>query len=152
MCELSEELNEFENKPKKVSYFDENIDPECVPLIVALNQLDGIKTCESCCGHLKDTYCIWFLCSNLTSLAIITRTFDRRYSDGRWQLKLETSDMITEGFPTFCVCLQTKKPFKTWEEMFKSVNMAVYSLNCWNEEKFKNHFKGIKDKKIEVEE
>lgn len=141
-----EEENELYSKREKVSFFDENIDPECVPLIVTLNQLKGIKTFESCCGHLKEPFRIWFRCNNLTSLAIISRTFDRRYSDGKWKLTLETCDTIKEGFPTFCVCLETKKPFKTWQEMFKSVNYATYYLNYWNKEDFKDHFNGKEEK------
>ena len=133
----------------KQSFFDEGIDPECVPLIVALNNLKGVETFESCCGHLTSPYMIFFNCNDLTSLAIIARTFDARYSDGKWVVELETSDTEVEGYKTFSVYLHTIKPFKTWKEMFKSINMACYSLNYWNQDKFKDHFNGIEDKEFE---
>lgn len=136
---------------EKISWFDEYIDPECVPLIIALNQLPGIETFESCCGHLKYPYCIWFKCNNFTSLAIITRTFDKRYSDGKWRITLDTSDVEWPPYKTFSVCLESKQAFKSWDEMFKSVNNAVGSLYYWSSPRFKDHFNGIEDKKAEIE-
>ena len=94
---------------------------------------------------------IFFKCNDLTSLAIIARTFDDRYSDGKWTVELDTSDTEVKGYKTFTVWLHTKKPFKSWKEMFKSVNMACYMLNYWNEDKFKDYFNGIKDEKFEKE-
>ena len=127
----------------KLSYFDEYIDPECVPLILALNNLPGIKTIESCCGHLKDPFMIFFKCNNFISLAIIARAFDDRYSDAKWRLEVETADTEDYPYKTFDIVLISKKPFKTWEEMIKSINSAVSNLNYWSSDKFKDHFKGL---------
>ena len=57
----------------------DQMDKECIALCEALNRLPGISTEESCCGHLKYQYYIWFGCRNLRSLAIIARAVDRRY-------------------------------------------------------------------------
>lgn len=39
--------------------YPENMDAECIPLCDALNQLQGVVTTESCCGHKKDNFRIW---------------------------------------------------------------------------------------------
>ena len=36
------------------------MDNECIKLCEALNKLEGIETVESCCGHGKGDYHIWF--------------------------------------------------------------------------------------------
>lgn len=33
--------------------YDEFMDKECVELCDALNELEGVETFESCCGHFK---------------------------------------------------------------------------------------------------
>lgn len=38
----------------------DDIDPEVVPLCRALNRIPGVKTFESCCGHGKETFSVWF--------------------------------------------------------------------------------------------
>ncbi len=116
----------------RTSAFDENIDVECIPLIIALNNLKGVETYESCCGHLIEPFRIWFRCNDFNSLAIITRTFDKRYSDGKWRVVLETDDIKHSNFPCFSVCLESVKPFNNWKEMLKSINNATYYLNSWH--------------------
>lgn len=37
-----------------------DMDTECIDLCVALNSLPGIETVNSCCGHGKQPYWIWF--------------------------------------------------------------------------------------------
>lgn len=44
------------------------MDPECVELCVAMNGLPGVETHESCCGHGKQPYRIFFRVSRLTVL------------------------------------------------------------------------------------
>ena len=45
-----------------------DIDAECVDLYLAMNRLPGIQTIESCCGHGKHQYRIWFWADSLEAL------------------------------------------------------------------------------------
>ena len=130
------------------SFFDKSFDPECIPLIMALNQLPGIKTVESCCGHLKSNYHIWFKCNNLTSLAILARVFSGR-ANAKWKLEIEPSEMVIPPFKTFCLLLTSKKPFKTWNEMYKAVYNAVGILHYFSRDEYKKYFAGDSKEKEE---
>jgi len=44
------------------------IDKECIALCTAMNNLPGIYTIESCCGHEKQPFRIWF---KVTDLAVL---------------------------------------------------------------------------------
>jgi hypothetical protein len=52
------------------------MDKECVDLCNALNQLPGIYTIESCCGHGERPYHIWFKTRDLRSLPHLLYWFD----------------------------------------------------------------------------
>jgi hypothetical protein len=43
-------------------------DPECVALIEAMNRFPGITTVESCSGHGKEPFHIWFTVQSLKDL------------------------------------------------------------------------------------
>lgn len=146
---IKKDLEQFEVIQKKPTFFDEYMDAEITPLVIALSQLKGIKTYDSCCGHLKEPARVFFKCNDFNSLAIIGRAFDDRYSDGKWSVKIATQDEEEEGFPTLCIYIESKKPFDNWEEMFKSVNDCSYNINYWKEN-FKKENNILKD--IEVEE
>ncbi len=53
------------------------MDRECIKLCKALNKLGGISTIESCCGHNRDPYRIWFWCSDIKFLPPALYFFDR---------------------------------------------------------------------------
>lgn len=38
----------------------EEFDKECIELCKTLNTMDGLNTTESCCGHLKNKFMIFF--------------------------------------------------------------------------------------------
>lgn len=40
--------------------YPEDMDHECVPLCDALNALPGVRTVESCCGHIDQPFRVWF--------------------------------------------------------------------------------------------
>lgn len=44
----------------KIEDYPEGLDPECYQLCEAINLLPGIRTIESCCGHGKHPFRIWF--------------------------------------------------------------------------------------------
>jgi hypothetical protein len=57
-----------------------NIDAECIELCNAINSIDGLQTCESCCGHGKRAMRIWIVAEKVKNLMTIGRILDRRYS------------------------------------------------------------------------
>ena len=42
------------------------MDKECISLCNAINSVEGLRTTESCCGHEKDTFRIYFQLSDLS--------------------------------------------------------------------------------------
>ncbi len=52
------------------------MDSECFEFCKVLNQLPGIRTFESCCGHRETPYRIWFIADNLESLPDLLYWFD----------------------------------------------------------------------------
>lgn len=75
--------------------YDEYMDVECIPLCNALNSLPGIETLESCCGHTKKPFAIWFRCNSELSLRFLGRCIDRRYwkYGNNWRIELDNSDV-----------------------------------------------------------
>ena len=114
-----------------------SMDKECIELCKRLNALDGVETYESCCGHLKEQYMIFFYCNNFVTLAKLFRSVNRNYSDGRWELLVDGSDY----HPTYCFWLRSIKPFKSYKAMEKSVKGLIENINYWEQEKFSNYFK-----------
>jgi len=53
-----------------------DIDKECVVLCEAMNKLSGIRTSESCCGHYKTPFHIWFNADSLEVLPPLLYWFD----------------------------------------------------------------------------
>jgi hypothetical protein len=43
---------------------DEQLDPEVVALCEALNSLSGVETVQSCCGHARYPFRVWFKVSS----------------------------------------------------------------------------------------
>lgn len=52
------------------------MDSEVVKLCDALNSLPGVETVESCCGHDRDPFQIWFKVSRLRDLPRALYYFD----------------------------------------------------------------------------
>ena len=46
----------------------ELLDKEVVPLVDAMNAMKGIVTVESCCGHGKDPFYIWFYAESVDTV------------------------------------------------------------------------------------
>lgn len=53
----------------KRANYDDGMDPECVPICDALNALPGIETFESCCGHGKSAFVVFFTAEHCQQLA-----------------------------------------------------------------------------------
>ena len=48
--------------------YDGIMDKECIKLCDMINNFEGIRTIESCCGHGKHEYRIWFEADDLKFL------------------------------------------------------------------------------------
>lgn len=71
------------------------MDKECIPLCNTLNSLKGIETFESCCGHNKEPYRIFFVSKNSNiGLFILTRCINSRYwkFGHLWKIELTVGD------------------------------------------------------------
>ena len=56
--------------------FPLGMDEECVELCAAMCRMPGIETHESCCGHDKNPYRVWFTADGLESLPRLLYWFD----------------------------------------------------------------------------
>ena len=77
------------------------IDPEVINLVNAINTVPGLETTESCCGHGKESFIIFFRCNKSSNLTPVARSVDRRYSKHGhgpgpqyigWRLLLQMND------------------------------------------------------------
>ena len=77
--------------------YDE-FDPEVVELCRAINDLPGVRTTESCCGHGKSTFIIFFRVDpkEQRGLFMLTRCVDRRYfiHGHSWNITLSVGDAV----------------------------------------------------------
>lgn len=90
-------------KRKSTVKYPKDIDKQCIPLCDALNFIPSIRTLESCCGHGKDSFKIWFTIKKIKYLTVIGRVFDRRYGgiEG-WVCEVSNTD-ISDLCPTFFI-------------------------------------------------
>lgn len=115
-----------------------NMDKECIKLCDVLNSIPSIDTFESCCGHLKDKYSIWFFCNDIITVSRLGRCVERNYSDGKWELLVDSTDT----HPTGVFWLRSKVPFQSYDEMEKSVNELCKCIQYWFNTKFDSYFNG----------
>ena len=123
-------------KPTEKQKYDGNMDKECIKLCDVLNSIQSIDTFESCCGHLKDRYSIWFFCNDIITISRLGRCVERNYSDGKWELLLDSTDT----HPTGVFWLRSKVPFQSYDEMEESVNWLCNCIQYWFNTKFDSYF------------
>ena len=132
-----------EDMEEKKDNYDGNMDKECIQICDALNSISDVHTTESCCGHCKDRFMVFFTCNNPHSLAIIARVFDRRYigTSQPWYIELQTND---SGAYYYFIHSETK--YDSEEVMMKDINQIIENIKYWCDDKFASHFKGCDDK------
>jgi len=119
--------------------YDEQMDVECIPLCDALNSLPGIQTCESCCGHGKKPFAIWFRCTSELGLRFLGRCIDRRYwrYGNNWRIELDNSDlnydhsvftMTSHGY--WGTDLKTTVGEDAYEQANDFIRNMEWHLNC----------------------
>ena len=121
--------------------YDEYMDKECIQFCDALNELPGVTTFESCCGHLQRQYVVYLYTDNPYSMAVIARSFDRRYLPTKilWKTTIETIDV--ERTPQFCIGIYSEEPFKDYNTMMQDVSKVVESIKYWKQPEFYDYFK-----------
>ena len=121
--------------------YPKDIDTECINLCDAMNNMPGIKTTESCCGHCKERFMIFFECTDFKSLSILARAFDRRYSgtDILWEITAETCD----SQPNNQFMVSSLIPYNTVEQMTKDTENLCYNIKYWSSKIFEDYFKDL---------
>ena len=128
---------EIENTEVKKDNYNGYMDKECIPICDALNSIPDVHTTESCCGHCKDRFRVFFTCDNPYSLAIIARVFDKRYSNTHLQWIIE---LITNDDGTYEYFVHSIEKYTDEKTMMKDVFQLVENVNCWTAEKYKEYF------------
>lgn len=122
----------------------EIMDPLCILLCDVLNSVSGIKTTESCCGHGKTPYRIWFKCLKNDSygLSLITRAIDRRYSNTNlmWTIRMETVDTIDPGYMSASFLLESDRPYLTEDEINQDINQIIDNISHWGKPEYGEFF------------
>lgn len=123
-------------KKNEENKYDGKMDKECIPLCNALNSLPDVETTESCCGHCKDRFMIFFKCKNPYSLSVIARVFNRRYSGTKlqWIIEVETHD--NGGYDYF---VHSVEAYENNTMMEKDISQLVENIKYWSSEKYKEH-------------
>ena len=82
--------------------YDEFMDKECIKLCDAINLIPGIKTIESCCGHGKGPYRIFFKAESLDALPDILYCIDGCHT-GEYGWKVDVGTDCCKSPATFCI-------------------------------------------------
>lgn len=124
------ELNEVIKLP-------DDMDVYCINLCNTLNRLPGCETYESCSGHGKHEYWIFFNCTDIDTLSRLGRAVCRNYSDGNWEILVDSCD----GDPVGRFWLKTKTiiPISILKE---SINDLIENILYWFSDDFDDYFSG----------
>jgi tRNA(Phe) wybutosine-synthesizing methylase Tyw3 len=93
--------------------YDSFMDPECVELCDALNEIPGITTEASCCGHEKYRFSVWFKSTNVESLRVIGHITSRKHMPApQWKCRVELDDGNNVRFHLSSGKTKGKKAYK----------------------------------------
>lgn len=87
--------------------YDDHMDGECIELCDALNDLPGIATFESCCGHGKAPFRIFFHCKELANLRPILEALEHNFAlanGSRWSWSITVE--LAASFRGIYFCLE----------------------------------------------
>lgn len=120
-------------KPKII--LPANIDSKCIDVCNLLNRLPDTYTYECCEGHGKDPYWIFFKCYNIDVLTRLGRIVNHNYSDGNWEIVLDSTDTHPRG----CFWLRTKTVLSN-DALNISLTNLIASILYWFDDKFDEYF------------
>lgn len=112
-----------------------DMDEQCIELYYLLNSLPDTITFESCCGHEREVYMMFFRCFNIGVLSRLGRAVARNYSDGNWEIVVDTTDTMPYG----CFWLRTTSVLKK-DELDESLAQLIDNIKYWFNDKFDNYF------------
>lgn len=121
-------LNQVESLPN-------DMDNECIDLCNTLNRLPHIHTYESCMGHGKHPFWVFFKCTDINELSRLGRAVERNYSDGNWEIVVDSCD--TKPLGKFWLRAKTILPD---EELNESVNGLIENILYWCKDEFDDYF------------
>lgn len=113
-----------------------DMDEQCIDLCVTLNRLPGVTTFESCCGHNKYTFRVWFRCTNISTISRLGRCIEKNYSDGNWRIFVDSCDINPIGM----FCIETKEVLDN-KTLNESLCGLIKNINYWFGKEFDNYFK-----------
>lgn len=112
-----------------------DMDEQCIDLCVTLNRLPGVTTFESCCGHNKYTFRVWFRCTNISTISRLGRCIEKNYSDGNWRIFVDSCDINPIGV----FCIETKEVLDN-KTLNESLCGLIKNINYWFGKEFDNYF------------
>ncbi len=113
-------------KPLEFKNLPADMDKECIKLCQAMNQVKGIHTIDSCCGHGKTPYWIFFKAEKLEDLPPLLYWFSACHSGVHgWQIVASTDcGMSPVTFCTECKAVGTQ----AYEESYKIAEAIVTGI------------------------
>lgn len=117
-----------------ISKYDFYMDKEAVDLCNAINSLPGLKTSQSCCGHNKEPFRIYFDILPYQSnegLFFLTRCVDKRYwkYGNKWSISLCVGDRFDKILPIAFVLSSECKGEEAYDQSIDLVKNMQRHLN-----------------------
>lgn len=125
----------------KTKWEDNQVDSEVIDLCDAINSLPGIFTTESCCGHGKTFFKIFFkVHGSMEGLFFLVRSADCRYwrYGHLWNISLDVGDLMTNNVLPVCFLLSSRevgrKAYAQAQDLIRNMNLHL------NHKAFINHY------------
>ena len=131
VIEICKEMSKYLNY--KLIY-DKSMDKECIDICNAMNSIPGISTFESCSGHNKKPFRIYFNSTDQQGLFFLTRCIDQRYWEygHQWSITLSVNDLYKDILPTVFLLQSTSKGSQAIHEANCLINNFMIHLNHEN--------------------
>lgn len=81
--------------------YDGGMDKECIAICDAINQIPGLQTVESCCGHGDKEFRVWFGVQDLENLPVLLYCCGHCHVGFRWNCLVDTDCRVSPV--TFCL-------------------------------------------------
>ena len=121
------------DKPKILCPID--IDKQCIKLFNVLNRLPDTETIESCAGHGKNVFMMFFKCTNIDVLTRLGRALNKNYSDGNFEIVLDSSDVDPVG--KFWL---RSKTILNDDELDESLDALCENILYWFDDEYDSYF------------
>ena len=112
-----------------------DIDKQCIDICNILNRLPETETYESCAGHSKHPFWVFFRCRSINTLSRLGRAISKNYSDGNWEIVIDSCD----GDPYGCFWLRSKTILKD-DELNESIKRLCENILYWFDDNFDEYF------------